>query len=90
MSMASNNYFHITANGVYPICSNTCSLECVKVNFVDSAGTIKITEGNATQIIANKIDNTKVYKHDFGITNLNGLIVTVASGSAPDITVIYQ
>lgn len=91
MGMPSNNYLHITANGAYTVKADFPTvLETVKVNFADSAGTIKITESDSTKIIANKIDNTKVYKHEFDLTNLKGLIVTVASGSAPDITVIYQ
>lgn len=88
--MQTNNYTHITSDGTYIISTQECSLETVKVNFADSAGTIKVTEGDSTKIIANKLDNTKVYKHDFDLHPLTGLIVTVASSSAPDITVIWR
>jgi hypothetical protein len=90
MALESNNYTHLTANGVYPIASNQCGLETVKNNFADAGGTIKVTEGDSTQIIANKMDLTKVYKHDFDLANLNGLIVTISGGTAPDVTVVWQ
>lgn len=90
MAEQSKNYTHITTDGTYVISNNQCTLETVKVNFADAGGTIKVTESVLAQIIANKIDNSKVYKHDFDLTNLNGLIVTVSGSTAPDITVIWQ
>ncbi len=88
--MQSNNYQHITANGTYVLAADQCNLEMIKVNFADAGGTITITEGVQSQVIADKIDNTKVYKHDYDITNLNGLRVIVANATAPDITVVWQ
>jgi hypothetical protein len=88
--MQSNNYKHITADGTYDITNYTCTLERIKVNFADSAGTIKVTETNINTIIANKIDLTKVVDHEFNLSNLNGLKIVVASSSAPDITVIWR
>lgn len=91
MALESNDYLHITANGVYVVKTHSPTvLETIKVNFADAGGTIKVTESDPTKIIANKIPLSVLYKHGFDLVNLKGLIVTVAGGTAPDITVIFQ
>jgi len=86
--MQSNNYKHLTVAGTYPLAANSCSLEAVLVNTAAGSSTITVTEGTSAQVIA-VIDSTAVHKHDFDLTNLDGLRVVIAGGN-PDVTVIFQ
>lgn len=89
----SANYKHITQNGTYVIVpgsgGNNVSFNSLFVNQAGTGGNL-ITVAEANGNVIGVRDGTTIHKFDPCISNLDGLVVTVSTGSAGDITVFWD